>query len=154
MATKSKHHKLLITKNIIMLKKMIAGLGGAIALNILHEVVRKNCKNVPHVNEVGEEALEKMTAGTLVEIKDANQLYAATLAGDILSNSVYYATTATTHNFASGLLAGVGAIALPQKLGLNSEPVAGTNQKKVMTVAYYLFGAIVTKLIYDKISKK
>ncbi|WP_131725515.1 MULTISPECIES: hypothetical protein [unclassified Chryseobacterium] len=137
-----------------MLKKMIAGLGGAVALNLLHEVVRKTCKDVPHINELGEEALSKMTDGTAMKITNPDQLYAATLAGDVISNSVYYATTATTHDFASGLLAGVGAIALPQKLGLDPDPVAGTTRKKVMTVGYYLFGAIVTKLIYDQIKEK
>ncbi len=86
--------------------------------------------------------------------KNPHQLYVATLAGDIISNSVYYATTATTHNYTSGLLAGVGAIILPEQLGLESNPVAGTTQKKVMTVGYYVFGAIVTKVIYDKISNK
>ncbi|WP_312079087.1 hypothetical protein [Chryseobacterium sp.] len=136
-----------------MIKKLIAGLGGAIALNLLHEIVRKSCKDVPHVSEVGEEALEKMTEGTVLEIKNPDQLYAATLAGDVISNTIYYATTATTHNFASGIIAGVSAIALPQKLGLDPDPVASTNKKKIMTVGYYLFGAIVTKLIYDKISK-
>ncbi|MBD8081513.1 hypothetical protein [Chryseobacterium caseinilyticum] len=134
-----------------MLKKMIAGLGGAVALNLLHEIVRKTCKDVPHINELGEEALSKMTDRTALEINNPNQLYAATLAGDVISNAVYYATTATTHNLASGLLAGVGAIALPQKLGLDPDPVASTNKKKIMTVGYYLFGAIVTKLIYDQI---
>lgn len=134
-----------------MLKKMLAGLGGAIALNLLHEIVRKNCNNVPHINEVGEEALKKMTDSTALEISDPYKLYAATLAGDIVSNAIYYGTTATNHNFTSGLAAGVGAIVLPQKLGLNDQPVAGNNRKKIMTVGYYLFGALVTKFIYDKI---
>lgn len=134
-----------------MLKKMLAGLGGAIALNILHEIVRKNCNNVPHINELGEEALQKATDGTSLEISDPNKLYAATLAGDIVSNAIYYGTTATNHNFTSGLAAGLGAIVLPKKLGLDDSPVAENNKKKIMTVGYYLFGAIVTKLIYDKI---
>lgn len=134
-----------------MLKKMLAGLGGAIALNLLHEVIRKNCDNVPHINELGEEALQKVTDDTALEISDPDKLYAATLAGDIVSNAIYYGTTATNHNFTSGLAAGIGAIVLPKKMGLDDSPVAENNTKKIMTVGYYLFGAIVTKLIYDKI---
>lgn len=134
-----------------MLKKMLAGLGGAIALNILHEIIRKNCNNVPHINELGEEALQKATGGTSLEISDPNKLYAATLAGDIVSNAIYYGTTATNHNFTSGLAAGLGVIVLPKKMGLDDSPVAENNKKKIMTVGYYLFGAIVTNLIYDKI---
>lgn len=134
-----------------MVKKMLAGLGGAIALNILHEIIRKNFDNVPHINEVGEEALQKTLDSAGLEISDPDKLYAATLAGDIVSNAVYYANTATQHDFTSGLAAGISTIMLPQKMGLDDEPVAENNKKKIMTVAYYIFGAAVTKLIYDKI---
>lgn len=134
-----------------MYKKMIAGFAGAVALNILHEVIRKNFKNVPHINEVGEEALLKITDHTSLEIKGENNLYATTLAGDIISNGLYYATTATDKDLASGLIAGIGAVALPQKMGLNDAPVAENFQKKAMTIGYYVFGAIVTKFVYNKI---
>ena len=134
-----------------MYKKILAGLGGAIALNILHETIRKNFSNVPHINEVGEEALLKITDNTPINITGENNLYAATLVGDVISNGIYYATTATKNDLTSGLLVGVGAIALPKKLGLNDEPVAENTQKKLMTVGYYIFGALVTKFIYDRI---
>ncbi|WP_294279634.1 hypothetical protein [uncultured Chryseobacterium sp.] len=135
-----------------MYKKILAGLGGAIALNLLHETIRKNFNNVPEVNKVGEEALNKALDKADMKITNPDQLYAATLAGDVISNGIYYATTATSSfNIASGLLAGIGAVALPKKMGLDDDPVAETTEKKVMTVAYYLFGAVITKLIYDKI---
>ncbi|WP_034753401.1 hypothetical protein [Chryseobacterium daeguense] len=135
-----------------MYKKILAGLGGAIALNLLHEVVRRNFDNVPEVNKVGEEALNKALDKVDMKITNHDQLYAATLAGDVIGNGMYYATTATSgFNIASGLMMGLGAVALPEKMGLDDKPVAETTQKKVMTVAYYLFGAIVTKMIYDKI---
>lgn len=73
------------------------------------------------------------------------------MAGDIVSNAIYYGTTATNYNFTSGIAAGIGAIVLPQKMGLNDQPVAENNKKKLMTVGYYIFGAMVTKFIYDKI---
>lgn len=134
-----------------MYKKIIAGLGGAIALNILHETIRKNFDDVPHINELGEEALVKVMDKTSINITGENSLYTTTLVGDIVSNGVYYATTATKNDLTSGLLAGVGAIMLPKKIGLNDEPVASNNKKKAMTVGYYIFGALVTKFIYDKI---
>lgn len=135
-----------------MYKKILAGLGGAIALNLLHETMRKNFDNVPEINKVGEEALTKVLDKVDMKITDHDQLYTATLAGDVVSNGIYYATTATTSfNIVSGIAMGVGAVLLPEKMGLDDAPVAKTTEKKVMTVAYYLFGAIVTKLIYDKI---
>lgn len=137
-----------------MYKKILAGLGGAIALNLLHETIRKNFDNVPEVNKVGEEALNKVLDKVDMQITDHDQLYAATLAGDVISNGIYYATTATSgFSIASGVVAGLGAVMLPEKMGLDDEPVAETTQKKVMTVGYYLFGAIVTKLIYDQLNK-
>ncbi len=137
-----------------MYKKILAGLGGAIALNLLHETIRKNFDNVPEVNKVGEEALNKVLDKVDMQITNHDQLYAATLAGYVISNSIYYATTATTgFSITSGVVAGLGAVMLPEKMGLNDEPVAETTQKKVMTVGYYLFGAIVTKLIYDQLNK-
>lgn len=135
-----------------MYKKILAGLGGAIALNLLHEIIRNNFDNVPEVNKVGEEALNKALETVDQKITDQDQLYAATLAGDVISNGLYYATTATSgFNLVSGVAAGVGAVMLPKKMGLDDSPVAETTQKKLMTVGYYLFGAIVTKVIYDKI---
>lgn len=134
-----------------MYKKMIAGFAGAIALNILHETIRKNFKNVPHINEVGEEALLKISDYASINIEGETNLYATTLVGDIVSNGLYYATTATEKDLASGLMAGIGAVALPKKLGLNDEPIAENFQKKAMTIGYYVFGAIVTKFVYNKI---
>lgn len=135
-----------------MYKKILAGLGGAIALNLLHEIVRNNFDNVPEVNKIGEEALNKSLETVDMKITDKDQLYAATLAGDVISNGIYYAATATSgFNLVSGVAAGVGAVMLPEKMGLDDSPVAGSTQKKLMTVGYYLFGAVVTKLIYDKI---
>lgn len=135
-----------------MYKKIIAGMGGAIALSLLHEAVRKNFDNVPEINKVGEEALNKALDKADMKITNHDQLYAATLAGDVIGNGMYYATTATTgFNIASGLAMGLGALALPEKLGLDEKPVAKNTQKKVMTVAYYLFGAVITKFIYDRI---
>lgn len=100
---------------------------------------------------MGEEALLKFTNNTPINFTAEKSLYAATLVSDIVSNGVYYATTATKNDLTSGLLAGAGAILLPKKMGLNEKPVAGTNKKKALTIGYYLFGALVTKFIYDKI---
>jgi len=138
-------------KNENMFKKILAGIGGAIVLNIVHETIRKNFKNVPRINELGEEALLKLTSNTPINITGKDNLYAATLVGDIVSNGIYYATTATKNDLSSGLMAGISAIMLPKPLGLNEQPVAENMQKKAMTVGYYILGACATKFIYDTI---
>jgi hypothetical protein len=89
------------------------------------------------VNKVGEEALNKGLGKIDMKIEDKDQLYAATLAGDIVSNGLYYAATAT-NNFSllSGAAAGVGSVYLPSQMGLDDNPVAETTQKKLMTIGY------------------
>lgn len=134
-----------------MNRKLIAGLGGAIALNMLHEYLRKNYAGAPHVNEVGEQALSQGLAKAGIVLTNHQARYRATLAADVASNGLYYALTATHLPLLSGTLAGVGAVYLPSRMGLDDRPVASTDQKKLMTVGYYLFGAVVTRLIYKTI---
>jgi len=139
-------------KNKDMYKRFIAGLGGAIALTVVHEIIRKNFNNVPEINKVGEEALEKSLENFDSNITNPDQLYAATLAGDVIGNGIYFAGTATNSaGLLSGIAMGAGTVLLPAKLGLDDQPVAGSSQKKLMTVAYYIFGSLVTKVIYDQI---
>ncbi len=139
----------------------LAGLGGAIALNVLHESLKKKDEDMPRVDLLGEEALQKTLHyfGTGIEGKD--NLYKATLAGDILSNTMYYGMIGNggkeylfTRAIAYGLAAGVGAVTLPKPLGLDDEPVAHSNKTKALTVGYYLAGALVTAGILKLLQKK
>lgn len=143
-------------------KNLLAGLAGAIALNILHESIRKTNSNVPRIDLLGEEALQKTLHQADTEISDKDHLYKATLAGDILSNAIYFSLIGTGKEKSSvfpkaaiiGLSAGIGAITLPKPLGLDPAPVTRTTQIKVMTVGYYVFGALVTGLVLKLLNKK
>lgn len=133
---------------------LAAGLGGAVVLNVMHEIIRKNFDNVPEVNEVGEQALDKMLSSTGIQLND-KELYGATLAADVVSNALYYSALATNKaGILSGILGGIGAVELPKYLGLDDKPVAATDQKKLMTIAYYTLGALVTGFLYRKLTKK
>lgn len=142
-------------------KNIAAGLGGAIALNIIHESLKKHDKNMPRVDLLGEEALEKSLDYFDAEITREDTLYKATLAGDIISNTLYYSAIGAgnpKHIWARavtmGITAGIGAITLPEPLGLDDEPVARTTKTKALTIAYYLAGALVTAGIAKALSKK
>lgn len=135
-----------------MYKRFIAGLAGAIALNILHESVRKNFDNVPEINKVGEEALDKTLEKFDISLDNPDKIYVATLAGDVIGNGLYFAGTATNEaGVLSGIAMGIGTVLLPNQIGLDDSPVAETVQKKIMTVGYYVFGALITKIVYDRI---
>ncbi|MES2485438.1 MAG: hypothetical protein V4581_05725 [Bacteroidota bacterium] len=143
------------------MKNLAAGLGGAIALNVLHESLKKKSHDMPHVDLLGEEALQKTLHFFGTEIDNDKQLYAATLAGDVISNAMYYSMIGNggpdnvwVRAVAYGIAAGVGAITLPEPMGLDPEPVAKSNTSKALTVGYYVAGALVTAALIKAISKK
>lgn len=133
------------------MKNLLAGLGGALALNILHESLKKKYPDMPRIDLLGEEALQKGMGYFGHSIENPATLYKATLAGDIVSNTLYYSAigsgskhTVWAKAISLGLAAGVGAVTLPKPLGLNPEPVARNSKVKALTIGYYLAGALVT----------
>lgn len=142
------------------LKNLLAGLGGAVALNILHESLKYKTDYMPRIDLLGAEALQKSLHFFGTGINDEDTLYNATLAGDIISNTLYYSLIGTgsrkhvwTRAMVYGLSAGIGAITLPEYLGLDPEPVTKSQKTKALTIAYYLAGAIVTGCTIKAIDK-
>ncbi len=136
------------------------GLAGAVALNILHESIKHLDHNAPRVDLVGEEALTKIAKGVGVQPLQGNALYAATLAGDILSNALYYSLIGMgkkkhllLRGAGYGLVAGAGALTLTKPMGLSDAPVTRTDKTKILTVAWYLFGGLVTALTIKELRK-
>lgn len=132
------------------LKNLIAGLGGAIALNLLHESL-KHKKGTPRIDKVGEEALQKTLEPLGAGIENDTNRYVATLAADVVSNALYYAAIGVgspdgkwNRAVSLGLTAGIGAVNFPEPMGLDDAPVASSTRKQVLTVGYYLFGALAT----------
>jgi len=141
------------------IKNIAAGLIGSVALNILHETVRKNVKNAPEVNLLGAEAVNKTLGHYGRPIQDPNDLHKVTLELDLIANAAYYSAIGGSGKYiwpkaiAMGLGAGLGALKLPKPLGLDPTPVTETTQKQALTVGYYLFGALVTALALKTILK-
>lgn len=110
---------------------------------------------------VGEEALQKTLAPIGQKIKDKNDLYLATLGADIVSNAMYYSAIGAGDTkkvwpraIGLGLLAGIGAVKLTGPMGLDDRKVASTDEKKVLTGAYYVFGALVTAALLKLMESK
>lgn len=141
------------------IRNMAAGLMGSVALNILHEVIRKNASNVPQVNLIGAEAVNKTLSQYGRPIQNPDDLHKVTLELDLIANAAYYSAIGGSGKYiwpkaiAMGLTAGIGALKLPEPLGLDPTPVTATTQKQMMTVGYYLFGALVTALALKTILK-
>ena len=142
------------------IKNITAGFIGSIALNLLHETLRKNATNVPQINKIGEQALNKTLNKYGTPIANPTELHKATLKADLVANAIYYSLIGGNKNLIwpkaifLGLSAGIGALKLPEPMGLNPNPVTRTNQTKILTVGYYLFGALVTGYVLKTLSKK
>jgi hypothetical protein len=139
---------------------LIGGLAGAIALNIIHQVAKKIDHDAPRVDLVGEEAVKKGLKYAGIEPPKGDNLFATALAGDLISNAVYYSAIGVGKDknllfrgIAYGLSAGIGALTLTKPMGLSDAPITKTPQTKVMTVAWYLLGGIATALTIKALSK-
>jgi hypothetical protein len=142
------------------IRNLLAGAAGATALNVLHESLKKKSPDMPRVDLLGEDALQKALNYFGGSIDSKANLYKATLAGDVVGNTLYYSLIGTGNQkylwpkaILMGLSAGIGAVTLPEPLGLDPEPVAKNNQVKVLTVVYYLLGAVVTGLVLNAMRK-
>ncbi len=142
------------------LQNLIGGLAGAVALNIIHQTAKAIDHDAPRVDLIGEEAVSKGLKQIGVEPPKGDKLFAATLAGDLISNAIYYSAIGLGKNSnlllrgaAYGLSAGLGALTLPEPMGLSDAPVTKTHQTKVMTVAWYLIGGVVSALAIKALRK-
>jgi uncharacterized membrane protein YhhN len=138
------------------LRMMASGVAGAGALTLVHEIGRRVRPDAPRMDVLGMRALAASMAGAGIEPPPERPLHTLTLAGDLLANSVYYAaipasTRAATWARAAvlGLGAGIGALVLPRRMGLGDAPHSTELPNQVMTVAWYVVGALAAAVIAD-----
>ncbi len=110
---------------------------------------------------LGMNALSKILRKFSAKIPERNQLFGWTLAGDIVGNTLYYSLagagskkTSLSKGILLGLTAGLGAVTLPKKIGINDAPSNRTLQTKVMTVAWYIIGGMVTAAVYKVLENR
>lgn len=126
-----------------------SGLAGACVLNVLHETVRQFVPEAPRVDVLGKRAIAASLRAVGKDVPPDDELYALALAGDVLSNSLYYSLvgagareSALLRGALLGFGAGVGAVVLPEPMGLGSEPTRRTPATQVMTIAWYTIGGL------------
>jgi hypothetical protein len=143
-----------------LLKNLIGGFAGAVALNILHEAVKRLDHDAPRIDLVGEEAIAKGMKVAGLEPPTGDSLFTAALAGDLISNALYYSTIGAGNKenlllrgAAIGLGAGIGALTLTEPMGLSDAPITKTDKTKALTVAWYVFGGVITGLTIKLLRK-
>ena len=138
------------------LSSAVGGLAGAAALTLINQGVSSIDKNAPRLDLLGMNAVAKVAKPKLPLV---DKFFPLVLGGDVISNSLYFAmakgkTKGQTllRGALLGLGAGLGALTIPQKMGLSSGPVARTTKTKVMTVAWYLIGGLVAAAAINMLS--
>jgi len=123
---------------------LVSGMAGAVALTAVHQAARAVTDSAPRMDVVGMRALARSADGIDTDAPQTNKaLYGATLAGDLICNSAYYSLATTyTRGAVMGLVGGLGALVLPQRLGLGAPPKSELLSNQVMTVAWYVIGGL------------
>jgi len=138
-----------------------AGLAGATTLTILHEFVRLIDRDAPRMDELGKQAIAKLASKAGIDVPDEDKLYLITTVSELISNGLFFSLIGKVHKenaivrgAALGLIAGIGAITLPDKLGLDERASTRTTKTKWMTVGLYLIGGIVASLVSNKLQER
>jgi hypothetical protein len=140
---------------------LAGGLAGAATITLLHESIKRVVPAAPRMDRLGMQAISKSLkkAGKKVPREDA--LFTITMAGDLLSNALYYSAAGIgsekniwIRSTVFGLAAGLGAVLLPEPLGLNKKYSNKTVATQLMTVGLYVTGALVTTAVIKLLNKK
>lgn len=70
---------------------LLSGVVGATTLTVVHESVRQIRRNAPRMDTLGRRAIVRGMEAVGMEPPAEDRLQTAALAGDLVSNSLYYA---------------------------------------------------------------
>ena len=128
---------------------LASGAVGALTLTAIHEGVRRRLTNAPRMDLVAMRGLRRIAPALREPNLRTTELHRLALAGDLVSNSIYYAavpapTAGATwaRAIALGVAAGAGALLLPEPAGLGAPPHSDTRANQIMTIAWYLAGGL------------
>ncbi|MDT7688014.1 MAG: hypothetical protein QOE46_773 [Acidobacteriota bacterium] len=137
-----------------MLKALGSGLVGACALTLIHETARRYIDDAPRMDVVGMRAIARTLRA--VDVEPPVPLHEAAMVGDIAANSLYYSLVglgesedAVRNGALLGLAAGLGAVYLPEPLGLGRQPAKNSTETNLLTVAWYLLGGLAAGAAYQ-----
>lgn len=133
---------------------MVGGLGGAAALTVVHESVRRWRHDAPRSDVLGMQVIERGMRAASLRPPRGQALYGVAMAGDLASNAAYYSLVGRSYPRAVmlGLAAGLGAVLLPGPLGLERRATRRTGATIAMTIGWYLLGAVVAAAVNRRMS--
>jgi hypothetical protein len=144
-----------------LIESVLSGLAGAAALTAVHETGRKILPDAPRMDIYARRIAARGMELAGVEPPGSNKMHALTLAGDVLTNGLFYALVMGMNPRKSmdravlgGLLAGIGGVVLPPVMGLGRQPSNRTHRTQLMTIAYYTLGGFVAAAIFKAAARK
>ena len=142
-------------------RSLASGFAGAVALTAAHEFGRSRLPNAPRMDVVGMRALRRFVPALRYERPRSTRLRRLALIGDLIANTLYYSgvdapSSRQTWRRAGtlGFAAGVSAITVPPALGLDKEPRAQHRASQLMTIAWYVAGAVAAATEANGIGRK
>lgn len=138
-----------------------SGFAGATTLTILHEIIRFLDRDAPRMDELGKQAIANIASKAGMDVPDDDQAYLIATASELISNGLFYTLvgegkqeSVLLKGAVLGLTAGVGAVVLPDKLGLDGSASKRTTKTKLMTVGLYLVGGMIAALVSKKLQDR
>ncbi|MFT3916860.1 MAG: hypothetical protein QM704_23085 [Anaeromyxobacteraceae bacterium] len=142
-------------------RSFLSGAVGAAVLTRVHEVARRFVPGAPRMDVIGARGLDRVLGAAGLARPRGRRGYAATLAGDLVSNTAWYALVGwgrAAHPMRRGLLlglaAGAGAVVLSPALGLGQRPVARAAWTPWMTVAWNGLGGLAAGLALRRLDRR
>jgi hypothetical protein len=128
---------------------LLSGVTGALTATLLNESARQLIPHAPRMDVIGQRALARVMEGAGMDPPRGDRMYAASMVGDIVTNSLYYSAvgigperSAVRRGAILGLVAGLGAATLPEPLGLGPQPGQKTPITQLLTISWYTIGGI------------
>jgi hypothetical protein len=141
------------------INSLASGAAGAVTLTVIHELARRRIPYAPRMDLVAMRGLRRIFPP--LRQASAGGVHKLALAGDLVSNSLYYAaipagTHAATWRRAAllGAGAGAGALLLPEPMGLGTPPHSDRRANETMTMAWYMAGALVTAAVATALARQ
>jgi hypothetical protein len=142
-------------------RALASGAAGALVLTALHETARHVVPHAPRMDVIGERALARTLDAAGIQRPGARALFRQTLAGELISNTLYYALVAAgspsrtlRRGALLGFLAGVGAVVLPPKMGLGRSPGERRPVTPILTLTWYTAGGLAAAAVAAVLNKE
>jgi hypothetical protein len=131
-----------------------AGVAGAAAVTALNELGRRLVPGAPHAERLGVRGVRSVARLAGRRPPRGRRAFRWALLGEALSNSSYYALVAIAPRrpLAAGALlgaaAGLGAVYLPERLGLGADATRRTARTARLAFAWYALGGLAAGLVF------